>query len=491
MVKFTPGFLRCSSRIVGPAAVGTGAFSLDSMTYFLRLPARVALLVGLLLGATTSGWAQLGVGRPVGLKMVDGIIVKVDNQVVLKSDVDLIYQQEEAHAEGKLLPPDTRCKILQSLVLNKLLLAKAEIDSVVVEESQVNGELNRRMNYFVQQIGSEKKLEEYYNKPLKQLKEDLRQQVKEQLIQQKMQDQIAGKVTVTPREVKQYFNRIPKDSLPYYSTEVEVGQIVKLAQVDDKAKQASIAKLNDLRARVLAGESFEALAKEYSQDPGSAVQGGYLGFFKRKELVPEYEAAALRLEPGQLSPVVESQFGFHLIQLIERKGDSYSTRHILLKPATGSKDVSVAALQLVKIRRRILADSITFAKAAKESSDDKPTAGNGGLIQNQQNGSTYIPLDRIDPAIFFTIDTMKVGSITPPLPYRTEDDKDAMRILWLKANSPPHQANLRDDYQKISQAALNQKKNKALDAWFAKNRSTVYIEVDPQYADCKLLEKTL
>ena len=240
--------------------------------------------------------------------MVDGIIVKVDNQVVLKSDVDLIYQQEEARAEGKLLPADTRCKILQSLVLNKLLLAKADIDSVVVEETQVNGELNRRMNYFVQQIGSEKKLEEYYNKPLKQLKEDLRQQVKEQLVQQKMQEQISGKVTVTPREVKQYFNRIPKDSLPYYSTEVEVGQIVKLAQVDDKAKQASLAKLNELRARVLAGESFEALAKEYSQDPGSAVQGGYLGFFKRKELVPEYEAAALRLEPGQLSPVVESQF---------------------------------------------------------------------------------------------------------------------------------------------------------------------------------------
>jgi len=296
---------------------------------------------------------------------------------------------------------------------------------------------------------------------------------------------------VTPREVRQYFNRIPKDSLPYYSTEVVVGQIVKLAQVDDKAKQASMAKLNELRARVLAGESFEELAKQYSQDPGSAVQGGYLGFFKRKELVPEYEAAALRLEPGQLSPVVESQFGFHLIQLIERKGDSYSTRHILLKPSTGSKDVSVAAQQLSKLRNRILADSITFAKAAKESSDDKPTAGNGGLIQNRQDGSTYIPLDKIDPAIFFTIDTMKVGSISPPLSYRTEDDKDAMRILWLKSNSPPHQANLKDDYQKISQAALNEKKNKALDAWFTKNRSTVYIEVDPQYADCKLLETTL
>ncbi|UOR05440.1 peptidylprolyl isomerase [Hymenobacter aerilatus] len=462
------------------------------MTHFFRFPMRVALLsLGLLTVFVTSAFAQLGIGRPVGRTVVDGIIVKIDNQIILKSDLDLVYAQEEARAEGKALPLDLRCKILQSIVMNKLMLAKAETDSVVVEESQVNSELNRRMAYFVQQIGSEKKLEEYYNKPLKALKDDLRQQVKDQLVQQKMQEQIAGKVTVTPREVKQYFNRIPKDSLPYFSTEVEVGQIVKLAQVNDKAKQEAMAKLNDLRARIQGGESFEELAKQYSQDPGSAVQGGYLGFFKRKELVPEYEAASLRMEPGQLSPVVESQFGFHLIQLIERKGDSYSTRHILLKPETGSKDVSVAAVRLSKLRTRILADSLTFAKAAKDDSDDKATSGSGGLIQNQQNGSTYIPLDKIDPAIFFTIDTMKVGSISQPLPYRTEDGKDAMRLIWLKSNTPPHQANLKDDYQKIAQAALNEKKNKALDEWFEKNRTTVFIDVDPQYDECRLLQRTL
>jgi peptidyl-prolyl cis-trans isomerase SurA len=344
------------------------------------------------------------------------------------------------------------------------------------------------MAYFVQQIGSEQKLEEYYKKPIRQLKDDLRSQVKEQLIQQKMQEEISGKVTVTPREVKQFFNRIPKDSLPYYSTEVEVGQIVKLAQVNQKAKQEAQAKLNDIRAQIQAGADFEKLAKEFSQDPGSAAQGGYLGFFKRRELVPEYEAAALRLEPGQLSPIVESQFGFHLIQLIERKGDSFSTRHILLKPNTGSADVSEAAVQLEKIRKRILADSVTFAKAAKDFSDDKNTSGNGGLIQNPQDRSNYLPLDKIDPAIFFTIDTMKVGSITPPMPYRTDDGKDAMRIIWLKSNTAPHQANLNDDYQKIAAAALNEKKNKALDEWFKKNRGDVYLEIDPQYADCKLLD---
>ncbi|MBC6606393.1 peptidylprolyl isomerase [Hymenobacter sp. BT188] len=458
------------------------------MTQLFRTAARVALLSGgLLVGAVSTGLAQLGVARPVGRQTVDAIIVKLDNQIVLRSDLENIYQQELSRAEGKPLPPNVKCQILESIVLNKLMLAKAEVDSVVVEDDQVRGELDRRMAYFVQQIGSEQKLEEYYKKPIKQLKDDLRPQVKEQLIQQKMQEEIAGKVTVTPREVKQFFNRIPKDSLPYYSTEVEVGQIIKFAQVNQKAKQETQAKLNEIRARIIAGEDFEKLAKEFSQDPGSAAQGGYLGFFKRRELVPEYEAAALRLEPGQLSPIVESQFGFHLIQLIERKGETFSTRHILLKPATGTSDVSEAAVQLSKIRKRILADSITFAKAAKDFSDDKNTSGNGGLIQNPQDRSNYLPLDKIDPAIFFTIDTMKVGSITPPMPYRTDDGKDAMRILWLKSNNPPHQANLQDDYQKIAAAALNEKKNKALDEWFKKNRGDVYIEVDPQYADCKLL----
>ena len=458
------------------------------MIQFLRVPVqRVLLSAALLVVSATAGYAQLGVGRPVGLRVVDGIIAKVDNQIVLKSDLETIYGQEVARAEGKPLPPDTKCKILQSLALNKLLLAKAETDSVVVEDSQVKSELDRRMAYFVQQIGSEKKLEEYYNKSLKDLKDDLRIQVKEQLIQQKMQEQIAGKVSVTPREVRQFFNRMPKDSLPYYSTEVEVGQIVKLAQTNTKAKQAAQAKLNELRARIVAGEDFATLAKEFSQDPGSAVEGGYLGFFKRRELVPEYEAAALRLEPGGLSPIVESQFGFHLIQLIERKGDSYSTRHILLKPETGTADTNEAAQELAKVRLRIMADSVSFAKAAKDNSDDKLTSGNGGLLQNRRDGSTYLPLDQLDPAIFFTIDTMKVGSVTPPLPYRTDDGKDAVRILYLKSNSPPHQANLDDDYQKIAAAALNQKKNKALDTWFALNRGTVYLEVDPEYAGCQLL----
>ncbi|MFD2721945.1 peptidylprolyl isomerase [Hymenobacter monticola] len=455
-----------------------------------RAAASALLTLLLLVGLVPVSKAQLGISRPKGQELLDGIVVKVDNQIVLRSDVELIYGQEVARAAGKPLPPDLKCKILQSLVLNKLMLAKAETDSVVVEDKQVNSEVDRRMAYFVQQIGSEKRLEEQYNKPIKALKDDLRPQIKEQLTQQKMQETITGKVAVTPREVAQYFSRVPKDSLPYFSTEVEVGQIVIPAQVNDKAKQAAIAKLNDIRAQVLGGADFATLAKQYSEDPGSAKEGGYLGFFKRGELVPEYEAASMKLEPGQLSPVVQSQFGFHLIQFIERKGNTYSTRHILLKPETGAADASASAKQLTRLRRQILSDSISFAKAAKDNSSDKQSSTNGGLLANRQDGGSRLPLDKLDPAIFFVIDTMKVGHITPPMPYRTDDGKDAMRILYLKSNTPPHQANLEQDYQKIAAAALNEKRTKALDEWFAKNRNSVYLEVAPEYAQCKVLEST-
>ena len=453
-----------------------------------RATASALLTLLLLLGLAPNSQAQLGISRPKGQQLLDGIVVKVDNQIVLQSDVENIYAQEVARAEGKALSPDLKCKILQSLVLNKLMLARAEVDSVTVTDQRVNNEVDRRMAYFVQQIGSEKRLEEQYNKPIKTLKDDLRPQIKDQLVQQEMQETITGKVTVTPREVAQYFTRVPKDSLPYFSTEVEVGQIVILAQVNDKAKQAALAKLNDIRAQVLGGADFATLAKQYSEDPGSAKEGGYLGFFKRGELVPEYEAASMKLEPGQLSPVVQSQFGFHLIQFIERKGNTFSTRHILLKPETGTADAGEAAKTLVKLRRQILADTLSFAKAAKDFSTDKPSSGNGGLLQNRQDGGSRLPLDKLDPAVFFTIDTMKVGNITPPLPYRTDDGKDAMRIIWLKSNTPPHQANLQQDYQKIASAALNEKRNKALDEWFLKNRGTVYLEIAPDYAQCKVLD---
>ena len=437
-------------------------------------------------GLTLSLLAAPAVRAQRAAPVLDGIIVKVDNRIVLKSDLDGLLAQ--AIANGQPNNGQLRCRLLQNIVVQKLLLARADADSVVVEDKQVQGELDRRMAYFAGQIGSEQKLEEYYNKTIKQLKDELRGQVRDQLVAQKMQDQITGKVEITPRDVRKYFNQIPKDSLPYYSTEVEVGQIVKLAAPGAAQKQNAITKLRELKARIAAGEDFGTLAKQFSEDPGSASANGELGFFKKKELTPEYEAAALRLEPEQMSDIVESPFGFHLIQLIERRGDTYNTRHILLKASSSEGDLAETAKQLTELRRRILLDSITFAKAAKDFSSDRETKTSGGLMMDPRTSSSFIALDKIDPAVFFTIDTMALGHITPPLPYRTDDGKDALRILYLKAKRPPHQANLKDDYQKLAAAAMSERKAVALDEWFEKNKGSVFIEIDPEYSTCKLLD---
>ncbi|GAA4305333.1 peptidylprolyl isomerase [Nibribacter koreensis] len=418
--------------------------------------------------------------------LLDNIIARVGSHIILRSELEL--QQAQAVSQGYPATTELRCNILQSMIQNKVLLTRAEVDSVVVEQAQVDGELEQRLQYMIAQIGGPEKLESYFNKPMSQIREDLRKSMRENLTIRKMEREISGKIKVTPKEVRQFFNQIPQDSLPYYSTEVEVGQIVKIAQIGNAQKQAARKQLEDIRKRIVAGEDFAALAKQYSQDPASAAEGGNLGFFKRRELVPEYEAAALKLKPGEMSPVIESMFGFHLIQLIEVRGEEYNSRHILIKPATAQVDMQATAQALDSIKGLIQKDSLTFAKAAKDFSDDMATKGNGGMIALGGSPTTYLPVDQLDPSIFFVIDTMQVGSISAPLPYRTEDGKEAMRILYLKSKSAPHQANLKDDYQKIAAAALSNKRNKAIAEWFEKNKNTVFVDVAPDFQACNLDE---
>jgi peptidyl-prolyl cis-trans isomerase SurA len=448
---------------------------------------RLTLSIALLLFAVLTASAQVPTQ-----KKLDGIIAKVDNHIILRSELEFSYLQYLAQTKQQPGPQDEelKCEILKSMVQEKLLLARAEIDSVVVEDGAVSGELNRRIDYLASQVGGTERLEQYYNKSIKQLRDELRRTVRNQMVSEKMQREITEKVTVTPREVRRYFNQIPADSLPYFSSEVELSHIVKYAQVSRTQKQAARQKLETLRERILAGEDFATLAREHSEDPGSAEAGGELGFFKKKELVPEYEAAAMRLEPGQMSNVVESMFGFHLIQLIERKGQEFNSRHILIKPATARVDVQDALAALDSVRTLIVTDSISFAKAAKDFSDDKNTKDNGGMLMSRMTGSSYIPMDEVEPSIFFVIDTMKVGDVSKPVTFTTPDGREAARILLLKSKSSPHMANMRDDYQKIAAAALAQKRDKAVDEWFRKNIDTVYIEIDPEYDRCKVLELT-
>ncbi|MBW3546296.1 MAG: peptidylprolyl isomerase [Bacteroidetes bacterium] len=414
-------------------------------------------------------------------QVIDKIVAKVDNYIALKSELDLAYLDLQSRTDLKNV---TRCDVLRDLVQNKLMLAKAEIDSIVVTDEEVGRELERRMQYMVAQLGGEEEIERYYNKPISQFKAELRGRMREQLLVSRMQEHITQDVTITPAEVRRFFNNIPADSLPYFSTEVTVGHIVKLPVVNKEQKQKVRQQLLDIRKKIQDGEvTFQEMAKEYSEDPGSASSGGELGFWKRGELAPEFEATALRLKPGEISQPVETEFGFHMIQLIERRGNTYNSRHILIKPNSSEADIQVAERYLDSLRTEIQKGKISFAKAAKEYSADKVTQSSGGYFVDA-SGAQRISVEDIDPSLYFVIDTMKVGNITKPIPYRTSDGKAAVRIVYYKSKVSPHEANLRDDYQKIQAAALNEKKNRIVTRWFNEAVREVFIDIDPDYDNC-------
>lgn len=423
-------------------------------------------------------------------QVIDKIVAKVDNQIILKSEVEISYLQFMRSPEAQIMktaPDDVRCRVLESLIINKMMLARAVMDSVTVGKDIIYEQIDKRMDYFIQQFGTVAKLESYYNKTIDQLKEDLYPQIRDQMVTQKMQNNITAGVSITPNDVKKFFKNLPADSLPYFSSEVEIGQIVRLPEVNRKDQLLFKQTLEEIRARIANGEDFCRLAKQFSQDPGSAKNCGEIGFFKKGELVPEYEAAASKLQPGQTSPVIESQFGFHIIQLIERRGVEYNTRHILIKPATSSKDLVYATAFLDSIRHQILIDSISFAKAAKLYSTDKQTAFNGGMFADAETGGTRIAQEDLQPTVFFVIDTMKVGDISMPTKFTLEDGTEAVRIIFYQKKIHAHQANLIDDYQKIYSAALEEKKNNAVNEWFDKTKSKVFIDINDEYKQCEIM----
>ena len=418
-------------------------------------------------------------------QLLDKIIAKVDNHYILKSEIEQQFQQYQS--SGQANTPD-RCQILEGLVINKLMLAKAEIDSVIVEDKRIEMELSSRMDQMEQQYGTAKNIVEAFGKPIATMKEELRANLKEQMTGRKMQDKITDDVKITPKEVAAFFATIPTDSLPYLPSEVEVGHIIRLAQPNKDQKNELIARLLDYRRRIEKGESFEELAKLYSEDLGSGKRGGDLGFSKRGQMVAPFEAAALKLKPNQMSDVVESEFGFHMIQLLDVRGQEYHARHILLRPDYQKLDLTEPTKYLDSIRVLIQRDSLKFDAAARDHSQDKGTQDAGGLIMDMGSRSYRIPFDgTMEPGLYFSIDSMKVGTISTPIPYRTEDGRSAVRILYFKAKHPPHFANLKEDYQKISNIALTRKKNDAIEKWFLKAKEDVFIYIDDEFTSCNTL----
>ena len=416
---------------------------------------------------------------------VDKIIAKVDNYYILRSEVESLQLRAKQQSQAF-----DKCQGLESLVIQKLMVAKAEIDSVVVEEKDIQSQLDARMQQMIQLYGGEKNIVDQFGKTLTTLKSEVRQQVKEQLTAQKMQSTITEKTKITPAEVKKFFSQIPKDSLPYVPTEVTVAQLVRYAKVTKAQKDELYNRLRSYKTRVEAGEKFEDLAKEYSEDPGSRTYGGDLGWAKRGQMVPTFEAAAMKMKPNEMSDVVESDFGYHLIQTLEVRGQEYHARHILLRPEYNRMDNEEPRRFLDSLRREIVRDSIKFEKATKLYSEDKQTQDAGGVLMDPQTGSTMMALDQtMEPTLYFTLDTMKLGTISAVMPYRSEDGKTGVRILLYKAKKEPHRISLKEDYQKLAEYALMEKKNREVDAWFRKAIAEVYIKIEPEYDGCNILKR--
>lgn len=416
-------------------------------------------------------------------KVVDEVVAVVGSKMILLSDIENQYLQFrlQGGAQGGRL---MRCQILENLLFQKLLINQAILDSVIVTDAQVDSEMDRKLRYFINQIGSKEKLEDYYDKSIVEIKEEFRGLIRDQLIVETMQANITADLKITPSEVKEYYRSIPKDSLPFINTEVEIGHIVKKPPISTEEKARVRKKLKELRDRIINGESFTALAALYSEDPGSASKGGELGFYGRGELYPEFEAAAFALKKGEVSEIVESEAGFHIIQLIERRGEMINARHILLMPKVSQEDLAKAKKDLENVAALIRMDSLTFEEAALKHSDD-PSKNNGGLLVNPMTGTIKFETDQLDPGVFFAIDKLNVGEISDPVVMRTEEGTQAYRILYLRSRTEPHRANLNEDYSKIQNWALEDKRSKTIQEWINRKSKNTYVKISESYSDCE------
>ncbi|PSL02968.1 periplasmic chaperone for outer membrane proteins SurA [Cecembia rubra] len=450
------------------------------------------LLIILLVLQITSVKAQENVqnNNPTTGQVLDKIVAKVNNYILLESDVQKAYLEAIAQSQQGFEVP-TRCDVFESLLINKLMVAKAELDSVMVSDAEVMLQADQRFNMIMAQFGGDESIiAEVYGKTADQLKAEIEEPIREQLIINKMQAKITEGLAVSPAEVRKFFNSIPRDSLPFFSAEVVVGQIVKKPEVNPTVKKEIENRLKGYKQSILDGSAdFQTLARQYSEDPGSAMMGGELGFFRRGELAPEYEATSLGLKPGEISDPVETMFGFHMIQLLERRGNTYNTRHILLRPMPSEEDIRKAERYVDSLRTQILEKKIDFSKAAKEYSDDRSTSDNGGFFVDPQNGSNRLTLRTLeDPVLYFTIDTMKVGSITAPMRFEDEREGTKVRILYYKQRFPAHRANMDDDYEKLKAAARRKKEEGILSRWFLTAKEDVFIDIDPAYDRCEALK---
>ena len=416
-------------------------------------------------------------------QVIDQIVAVVGKNIILESQLEAIYLQYREMGNIQGTSSSVKCYFLDSLIYENIFLNQAELDSIMVSDEEVEQRIEQRLNQFIQYFGSKEKLEETYGKTIIEIKEELREVVKDQLIVNQVREKILGDVEVSPSEVKVFYKKTPPESLPLINTQVEIAQIVKMPPVSAEQKVIVKEKLRELHRRVLNGESFAVLARLYSEDPGSSAKGGELGFYGRGELYPEFENAAFRLNEGEISDIVETPAGYHIIQMIEKKGDYVNVRHILLQAKVSPIDLYNAKKQLDSIAVLIREGKMTFDEAALKFSDD-PGKTNGGLVINPATGSTWFEMNELDPQLSFVIKDLEIGQISNAVPMKTDEEKDAFRLVTLKGRSEPHRANLENDYFIIHGLALMDKQQDMEAEWVERNIKNAYIRISDRYKDC-------
>lgn len=414
-------------------------------------------------------------------QVIDKVVAVVGDKPILLSDVEKARLQ--MMSEGISFKPEDRALILDQLIYEYLLIHHAIQDSLEVTDDQVNNKMEANLKFFEQQIGGRDKLEEFYGKTVEQIKEQFFPQIKDKLLSQAMESKITEGLKVTPAEVKKFFESIPVDSLPFINSYVELAQISIIPKVSDDDKRKAKMKLAKIREDIISGAStfcFEAAIN--SDDPGSASKCGEYDFVRKGQFVKEFDAAAFSLKDGQFSEIFETSYGYHFMQLIQRRGEEYKCRHILIVPKVTNADMTRASVLLDSLYQAIANNQITFEEAALKYSDDAESKHNGGKMINMQTGDTHFDVREIDPQMFILIDKMKVGEVSKPAQYQAPENKIGFRMIKLLKRSNPHRANLNDDYQMIQGAAQGDKERRTVDNWVSSKIPATYIWIDPDYS---------
>jgi peptidyl-prolyl cis-trans isomerase SurA len=420
--------------------------------------------------------------------VADKIVGIVGDKIILKSDVynDILDRQRR----GEPVPENADCYIMEQALTLKALVLQAERDSIQVGDDEIEALLDNQIRGFVNMYGSKEALEEIAGRTVYQIKEDFRVSFRERKLAERMRDKIVENIKITPQEVKEYFSKKNPDSLPFYESEVEVGSIIVYPKASRDLEKLAMEELGDFKKQVESGrQKFETLARLYTDDPGSKENGGQYSINRtEKSWDPAFISNAFRLKEGQISPVFKSKFGYHILQMVSRAGDDAIVRHILRIPKITDDEINEGINKLDSVRAKLIAGTITFGEAVSKYSEDDVAKYTGGMQQGN-NGSTFLQHDQLDKDLVEVLakTNLKPGEFSKPTPYTDERGKKGVRIVYLKSRTTPHRENLKDDYDRVAKEALELKKNKALEAWFASKIPSYYIMIDPDFKNCGTL----